>query len=176
MQLEVIDVNSTAVSLAVFGQTDVDDGIRMLGKRSESRSGSESAQSRQTRKGRRMHVQDSSSQQEHLADRARGRCAVQDSYAPPNISIKLNSHAWPHVFHTDASCISDTDLAGDAPDMSADAEALLTANHQPSPSVSSILVWGLSPGKRYHIELGVFSSDAVDGKPPAVRRSVYFTI
>ena len=106
--------------------------------------------------------------QEYLADRTRGRCAVQDSYAPPNISIKLNSHQWPHVFHTDASSISDVDMAGDAPDMSADAEALLTANHQPSSSVSSILVWGLSPGKRYHIELGVFSSDAVDGKPPAI--------
>jgi hypothetical protein len=104
-QLEVIDVSSTSVSLAVYGATDetVNPGNSHLNARSTS-------------------------------------SAIEAPSNPPNFSVKLNSTAWPHFFHSDTSIV---DADGTEPLDDA------------APSSSSILVWGLSPGTNYQIELGV---------------------
>lgn len=125
LQLEVVDVGSTSVSLSLFEQSQ--------------------------NTGERHSTTSSGSSPVVLPSEP-----AADSLPTPNISIKLNSASWPHVLHSDAF-LPDTERT--------------EASQEPNePSGSSILVWGLSPGVDYHIELGVFEGDEPDdeGKPVAI--------
>lgn len=110
MQLEVVDIGSTSVSLAVFGSAEESPANANLSQPQHHNLGSSEASP--------------------------------VSANPPNISIKLNSAAWPHVFHSDAFLV--------------DSDGTTQASEDTSASASSILVWGLSPGVNYQIELGVY--------------------
>lgn len=113
-QLEVIDVSSTSVSLAVYGATD--------------------------------ELANSANPQPHARSTS---SATEAPTIPPNFSVKLNSAAWPHFFHSDTSIV---DADGTEP------------LEEAAPSSSSILVWGLSPGTNYQIELGVIE-EPDEGEP-----------
>lgn len=117
LQLEVVDVSTTSVSLALF----------------------ESPR------------QSPSATDEHAALDQRF-LPSSDSASSPNISIKLNSAPWPHVLHSDAA-LSEVD----GPALTRD-----SLDDPAPPAGSSILVWGLSPGIDYHIELGVFADEPDD--------------
>lgn len=105
-QLEVIDVSSTSVSLAVY------ENDNTAGNSPTS-----------TSCGRAAHMSN------------------EYTLSPPAINVKLNSHPWPHFFHSDSPL---TDLDGPHLDEGSG-----------NPSSSSVLVWGLSPGVDYQIELAV---------------------
>ena len=147
MQLQVVDVSSTSVSLAVIGQSE-----EATARPEES--GTANGQDSYPSSTPRLDIARS-------RQRSRSASTVSNAYHnhqlqvqqdPPNISIKLNSAAWPHVFHTDSSLL-DADSAT-PPSRSQDFQTA-------APS-SSILVWGLSPGMNYHIELGVFTDEPED--------------
>lgn len=137
MHLEVVDVSSTSVSLSVFGQPTQESNSTH--QHLDTSLGSTSSMANQTIATRRSRAASTSSER-----------IMSNPPQPPNISIKLNSAAWPHVFHTDASFF-DTDSSRQSSD-------------DPSLSSSSILVWGLTPGQNYHIELGVFEDGVDDGR------------
>lgn len=139
MHLEVVDVSSTSVSLSVFGQQPLQDSSNSTIQYLDTSLGSTSSMTNQTTANRRSRAASTSSER-----------ILSNPPQPPNISIKLNSAAWPHVFHTDASFL-DTETSRHNTD------------EHPSMSSSSILVWGLSPGQNYHIELGVFEDGVDDG-------------
>lgn len=142
MHLEVVDVSSTSVSLSVFGQQPSQDSSNGQSQTQnlDTFLGSTSSMTNQTTATRRSRAASTSSER-----------ILSNPPQPPNISIKLNSAAWPHVFHTDASFF-DTESSRQ------------TGDEHPSMSSSSILVWGLSPGQNYHIELGVFEDGVEEGK------------
>lgn len=139
MHLEVVDVSSTSVSLSVFGQSAQESQMQQNNHRMDTSLGSTSSMANQTTAVRRSRAASTSSER-----------PLSNPPQPPNISIKLNSAAWPHVFHTDASFFD-----SDSSRQSSDDQSL---------SSSSILVWGLSPGQNYHIELGVFEEGMDEGK------------
>lgn len=142
MHLEVVDVSSTSVSLSVFGQpsSSSQDNVQAHHQHLDTSLGSTSSMTNQTTATRRSRAASTSSER-----------ILSNPPQPPNISIKLNSAAWPHVFHTDASFFDTESTTSRGQD-------------DQSMSSSSILVWGLSPGQNYHIELGVFEDGVDDGE------------
>ena len=131
MQLEVVDVSSTSVSLSVIGP--LEDSISP------------------TPVIHHQHTRTASAPSDGPSSSSSSTAAI---------AIKLNSAAWPHVFHSDASFL--------------DPEAgRSTSGDDTNPSnASSILVWGLSPGMDYHIELGLHE-EPEEGEPGIVDQSVY---
>lgn len=159
MQLQVVDVSSTSVSLAVVGQPEEANAGAAAGTANNetlhhqyhgNNNNQALATSLASSSSRLRQRSRSASTASNLQNQTMQSAAHMLQPNPPNISIKLNSAAWPHVFHTDSSF-----MEPDNPRQTSTA---------PSSSTSSILVWGLSPGQNYHIELGVFSDEPEDNE------------
>lgn len=119
MNLEVVDVSCTAVSIAVFGPSNA------------SPSNPSSSTS--------------------------SPASAEESTAP-NLSIKLNSAPWPHVYHTDAASFEmDHHSNGQRQVPSA----------RDGETGATIVIFGLSPGKQYNIELGVIEQPPSNKPSPA---------
>lgn len=151
MQLEVVDISSTSVSLAVYGPNS--DG---------NKTGSSS--SLQSVLPRESHVQSSRA---HDSQNPPAAGAATTSTLP-SFSVKLNSVAWPHVFQSDSSFLEDNGIAsahthGSSRPASGQMGAMEDGTVPNQAGNSNILVWGLTPGLDYQIELGMVDEQE-DGK------------
>ena len=139
LKLEVLDVSSTAVALAIFtaGHSDNDDD--------EDDEDLEEAELSRSHSTARLPSSDA------LSRLAAGRTDDDDLALPgtaPAISIRLNSAPWPHVLHSD-SAFSD-----------------LSDRREGRDTGATIVVFGLEPGKDYEVELDVVDRPfAAEGSP-----------
>lgn len=129
LQVEVIDIASTAVALAFFASE---------AAAQSSTPAPPEASAQDTQQQQQQESSSVPSHQQEQPSAAAHQAAISTS---SSLTVKLNSNPWPHVFHSDPAFFQDVDLAGE--------NNVLQSQH----GATTIVIYGLGPGTSYQIEL-----------------------